>query len=102
MAFFISAPGKHRPKPGFGQDESDFVAFVALNLDASLLHCAARAEGLRYVYFGNVPGLAGAGTTWCPNCKRAVIERDLFAVTALNLDAGRCRFCGTKIAGVWV
>ncbi len=62
---------------------------------------AARAEGLRYVYVGNVSGLAGAGTTWCPNCKRAVIERDLFAVTALNLDAGRCRFCGTKIAGVW-
>ena len=62
---------------------------------------AARSEGLRYVYIGNVPGLAGAGTTWCPNCKKPVVERDIFAVTALNLADGKCRFCGTKIAGVW-
>jgi pyruvate formate lyase activating enzyme len=62
---------------------------------------AARAEGLRYVYIGNVPGLDGAETTWCPNCKKAVIERDIFAVTVRNLEAGKCRFCGTKIAGVW-
>jgi pyruvate formate lyase activating enzyme len=62
---------------------------------------AARAEGLHYVYIGNVPGLEGAETTWCPNCKQAVIERDIFAVTAQNLVGGKCRFCGTKIAGVW-
>ena len=62
---------------------------------------AARAEGLRYVYIGNVPGLDGAETTWCPNCKKAVIERDIFAITAFNLESGKCRFCGTKIAGVW-
>ena len=62
---------------------------------------AARAEGLRYVYIGNVPGLEGAGTTWCPSCKKAVVERDIFAVTALNIAAGKCHFCGTKIAGVW-
>jgi pyruvate formate lyase activating enzyme len=62
---------------------------------------AARAEGLRYVYIGNVPGLEGAETTFCPNCKKPVVERDIFAVTALNLDAGKCRFCGTRIAGVW-
>jgi len=62
---------------------------------------AARAAGLRYVYIGNVPGLDGAETTWCPDCKKAVVKRDIFAVTALNLDAGKCRFCGTKIAGVW-
>lgn len=62
---------------------------------------AARSEGLRYVYIGNVPGLEGAETTWCPNCKKAVVERDIFAVTALNLADGRCRGCGTRIAGVW-
>jgi pyruvate formate lyase activating enzyme len=62
---------------------------------------AARTEGLHYVYIGNVPGLAGAETTFCPNCKKAVIERDIFAVTALHLEAGRCRFCRTRIAGVW-
>lgn len=63
---------------------------------------AARTEGLRYVYIGNVPGLRDAGTTWCPGCKKAVIERDIFAVTRMDLADGKCRFCGTKIAGVWV
>lgn len=61
----------------------------------------ARAEGLRFVYVGNVPGLEDAGTTWCPNCKKAVVERDIFAVKRLAIADGKCRFCGTKIAGVW-
>ena len=61
----------------------------------------ARAEGLRFVYVGNVPGLEGAGTTWCPNCSKAVVERDIFAVTRLDLVDGRCRFCGARVAGVW-
>ena len=58
-------------------------------------------EGLHYVYIGNVPGLEGAETTWCPSCKKAVVERDIFAVTARHLTGGKCGFCGTKIAGVW-
>jgi pyruvate formate lyase activating enzyme len=62
---------------------------------------AAGSEGLRYVYIGNVPGLEGAETTWCPNCKKAVVERDIFAVTALNLAKDKCRSCGARIAGVW-
>jgi pyruvate formate lyase activating enzyme len=61
----------------------------------------ARAEGLRFVYVGNVPGLPDAGTTWCPGCKKAIIERDIFAVTRLELAGGKCRFCETKIPGVW-
>jgi pyruvate formate lyase activating enzyme len=62
---------------------------------------AARAEGLRYVYIGNLPSLEGAGTTWCPGCRKAIIERDIFAVTRLDVVGGHCRFCETKIAGVW-
>jgi len=61
----------------------------------------ARAEGLHYVYIGNVPGLEDAGTTLCPSCKRAVAKRDIFAVTQLDIAEGKCRFCGQKIAGVW-
>ena len=61
----------------------------------------ARAAGLHYVYIGNVRGVPGAETTFCPNCRRAVIERDLFAITGVQIDEGKCRFCGTKIAGVW-
>ena len=61
----------------------------------------ARAAGLRYVYIGNVPGLPDAADTHCPNCRRVVIERDIFAVTHTELAAGKCRSCGTPIAGVW-
>ena len=61
----------------------------------------ARAAGLRYVYIGNVREVPDAQTTFCPNCRRPIIERDIFSVTAFNLDAGKCRFCHTAIAGVW-
>jgi len=62
---------------------------------------AARAEGLHYVYIGNVPGLKDAESTFCPACKKPVIRRDVFAVTAFDLAAGACRYCGAAIAGVW-
>ena len=61
----------------------------------------ARAAGLRYVYLGNVREPVDAGTTWCPGCKKAVVERDIFAVTSLQVTQGKCRFCQTPIAGVW-
>jgi len=60
-----------------------------------------RAAGLRYVYVGNVPGLGGVETTYCPQCKQVVIDRDIYSITALNLADGKCKFCQTKIAGVW-
>lgn len=61
----------------------------------------ARAAGLRFVYIGNVTGISDAGTTFCPNCHKAVIERDVFAVTTMRLRDGRCEFCQTPIPGVW-
>jgi pyruvate formate lyase activating enzyme len=61
----------------------------------------ARRAGLRYVYVGNVRGLPDAETTFCPNCHRAIVERDIFAVTRLDVADGKCKFCQTRIAGVW-
>lgn len=61
----------------------------------------ATAAGLRYVYVGNVPELQGTESTRCPNCRRVVVEREIFAVTRNEIVAGRCRHCGTAIAGVW-
>ena len=58
------------------------------------------AEGLHYVYIGNVPGHP-AENTYCPQCKRAVVERAGFTVRTLNLKKGRCGFCRREIAGVW-
>lgn len=61
----------------------------------------ALAAGLRYVYIGNVPGLPGAGTTFCPGCKKPVLERRGYRIRNRNLTDGKCGFCGTRIAGVW-
>jgi pyruvate formate lyase activating enzyme len=59
----------------------------------------ARANGLRYVYTGNVHDTEG-GTTSCPNCGNAVIVRDWHRILNHRLtDDGHCRECGGAIAG---
>ncbi|MDH7600462.1 MAG: AmmeMemoRadiSam system radical SAM enzyme, partial [Sedimentisphaerales bacterium] len=60
----------------------------------------ALAEGLWFVYMGNVISPSGQ-TTFCPGCGRALIERSGFAVIANRLDNGRCPGCGRDIPGVW-
>jgi pyruvate formate lyase activating enzyme len=59
----------------------------------------ALANGLRYVYTGNVHDLAG-GATHCPGCGEVVIGRDGYTLTAWRLtDDGRCTACGAPIPG---
>jgi pyruvate formate lyase activating enzyme len=60
----------------------------------------AMAEGIRYVYLGNVPGHAG-NHTFCHHCKRLLVERQGYHIAAFHIVAGRCRFCRTPIPGVW-
>jgi len=55
--------------------------------------------GLHYVYTGNVHDSEG-GTTFCPGCQAALIERDWYHIRHHDLPAdGRCPHCGTQIAG---
>ncbi|MBI4028339.1 MAG: AmmeMemoRadiSam system radical SAM enzyme [Verrucomicrobia bacterium] len=61
----------------------------------------ARQAGLRYVYIGNVRELEDAETTFCPRCKKAVVERIAFSVVGFHLKNGKCGFCGESIVGVW-
>jgi pyruvate formate lyase activating enzyme len=59
----------------------------------------ARLAGLRYVYTGNVHDVDG-GSTYCPSCEKAVIERDWYDIRGYHLKAdGACEFCGAKLAG---
>lgn len=59
----------------------------------------AREVGLRYVYTGNVHDPQG-GTTYCPACGTALIERDWYEILGYRLTAdGRCPQCDTPIAG---
>lgn len=60
----------------------------------------ALAAGLHFVYVGNVPGHAG-NHTYCPACRRVVIEREGFFVTAMHVRGGRCEFCQAPVKGVW-
>jgi pyruvate formate lyase activating enzyme len=63
-------------------------------------HKIARAEGLHYVYVGNVPDHP-AQNTICPRCEKTVIGRRGYDITAYNLKAGKCKFCGNSLPGVW-
>jgi pyruvate formate lyase activating enzyme len=60
----------------------------------------ADAEGLHYVYLGNIPGHP-AESTYCPKCRRMVIGRIGFTVTEMHLRKGKCEYCQQAIAGVW-
>jgi pyruvate formate lyase activating enzyme len=62
-----------------------------------------RAEGLRYVYAGNLPGeTAGLENTRCPGCAGLLIERRGFRVVRNRISAGgQCPDCRTSIHGVW-
>jgi pyruvate formate lyase activating enzyme len=61
---------------------------------------AAMEEGMKYVYVGNVPGSEYADT-YCPNCKKKIIDRTGYRLTTTHLKEGRCKYCDEKIAGVW-
>jgi pyruvate formate lyase activating enzyme len=60
----------------------------------------AYSAGLEYVYVGNVPGHEGENT-FCPKCKKMVIQRTGYMVGEVNLKAGKCKYCGKPIPGIW-
>lgn len=60
----------------------------------------AMSKGIHYAYIGNVPDHPG-NHTYCPKCGKAVLRRNSFFVTEMNLAQGNCRFCGRPVAGVW-
>jgi pyruvate formate lyase activating enzyme len=61
---------------------------------------AATAEGLRFVYLGNVPGHPAENTT-CPGCGEVVIRRMGFRILDNRLADGHCPMCRRPIPGVW-
>jgi pyruvate formate lyase activating enzyme len=59
------------------------------------------ANGLRYVYTGNVHDPAG-GTTACHACGTALVVRDWYRILEYRLTAeARCPACGAPCAGVF-
>jgi len=60
----------------------------------------ADAEGLHYVYIGNVPGHP-AENTYCPKCRKIVAERTGYTVGTLHIHNNKCQYCQQPIPGVW-
>ena len=60
----------------------------------------AMKQGIHYVYVGNVPGHDG-NNTYCHNCKQLLIERRGYVIPVYNLAGNHCKFCDTRIPGVW-
>jgi pyruvate formate lyase activating enzyme len=61
----------------------------------------ADAEGLHYVYIGNVPGHP-AQNTFCPRCRKLLVKRSGSTTTHLLIGKdGCCPDCLHPIPGVW-
>lgn len=61
----------------------------------------ARAEGLAFVYTGNIDDPPGE-TTFCTGCGTALIRRDRTEIREHALDPhGRCARCDTRLPGVF-
>ncbi len=60
----------------------------------------ALSEGLEYVYIAKVPGHE-AENTFCPRCKKLIVQRTGFMVGEIQMKAGKCKFCGKPIPGIW-
>lgn len=59
-----------------------------------------RAEGLEYVYLGNLPGHR-AESTYCPKCGKILIERRGYQILQKNIEGNLCRFCRKVVPGIF-
>ena len=60
----------------------------------------ALAEGIRYVYLGNVPGHEGT-QTYCHHCHKVVVHRNGYWIKEIHIKDGKCTYCGTSVPGRW-
>jgi pyruvate formate lyase activating enzyme len=57
-------------------------------------------EGIQFVYCSNVAPHE-ANLTYCPRCKKPIIDRLGFKLLSNKVVRGRCGYCRAKIPGVW-
>jgi len=60
----------------------------------------AANEGMEYVYIGNIASKTGSNT-YCPKCKKLLIERVVYRILQNRISGGCCPDCGYQIYGVW-
>ena len=83
----------------------DYKMTGPANTSVSTLLRAAEigvAEGLRFVYAGNIPGqVRNWENTYCPGCGSLLVERRGFRVLANRIPDGLCPSCSRAIPGFW-
>ena len=60
----------------------------------------AEAEGLHYVYIGNL-SRPNAENTYCHQCGKLLVERRRYHVGRNEVRDGRCPDCQTEVYGTW-
>jgi pyruvate formate lyase activating enzyme len=60
----------------------------------------AQAEGLKFIYVGNVPGSNDANTL-CPSCHEILVERSGYTIKSQKIVNGTCFNCSEPIPGIW-
>lgn len=60
----------------------------------------AVAEGLKYVYIGNI-SVENGQNTYCPSCGQLLVSRYFYVVSENLIENGHCPACGAVIPGVW-
>jgi pyruvate formate lyase activating enzyme len=60
----------------------------------------ALEAGLKYLYIGNIPQHP-ANNTYCPSCKKLLIERKGYLVIRNEIAHSACKYCLQKIPGIW-
>lgn len=55
--------------------------------------------GLTYIYVGNVIGWGN--DTYCHDCKKLLIRREVFTVLEYNMKDSKCAYCNAVIPGVF-
>jgi pyruvate formate lyase activating enzyme len=60
----------------------------------------AQQAGIKFVYVGNVPG-GKYQNTYCPKCKKLLVERKGYLITQNHIKDGKCEYCGEAVPGIW-
>ena len=60
----------------------------------------AQSEGLHYVYIGNITR-SGAEDTFCPGCRKRLVQRHGYSVLENRIQSGRCPDCQEEVYGIW-
>jgi pyruvate formate lyase activating enzyme len=75
----------HRPTPEATLKKAQELGFKA---------------GLKFVYVGNVYGFGN--DTYCPNCKKLLVKREVFSIIEDNIKQGKCSFCNAAVPGIFI